>query len=488
MRESQLDAHPVPFDQAHRRPEGCETPPDPPLDLLRYFTGSALAVVLLATVALASASAWLVQRSFLHIEKDEADSLAEDMVSDLGLFGYDRDRWGSGAAPATLREGVRRQMDNFGIREFSLFSRDGKVLETFALETASARPLWQEGLERAATGETALRWETRVGPIPWFRGVARGDLESYAPVRDHGKVVAVARVRRNQSPNLVKAEGALPLLIGIAFAGGLSVFGALWLLILKADRVLKRQHRELVAAQEDLARQNLQLAELNRRKDEFYAMCSHDLRGPLVSVEAGCRMLLDGYAAPEERREIAVENLHNTGIVLDLLSNLLDLARVEEEGERLDAANLDLRGVVEGVAAANRPYAASRGVALEVEVPRDGVVVAGDRLKLVRILNNLVSNAIKHAEGKPVTVALERESSGARLLVRDRGPGLRPEIRADLMAGRDPVPVRDAVVDEESHGLGLSIVRRLVDLHGGSLDVRSDAGSGTTFVVTLPFA
>jgi signal transduction histidine kinase len=459
-----------------------------PLDLLRYFTGSALAVVLVSTVVLASASAWLVHRSILRIERDEADSLAEDIVSDLGAAGYGRDLWGSGTVPEAAREETLRQMDNFGITEFTLFSPDGRQIEEFVRRSESARLFWREGFEGARSGETVLRWERGyAGRVPWIRGPARGDIESYVPVRDRGSIVAVARVRRNQSPNLVSAEGVLPLLIGLVLAAGLAVFLALWLLVLRADRILRRQHREILEAQIELARQNRLLAELSRRKDEFYAMCSHDIRTPLVSVEAGCRLLLGDGGLEDQRREILVENLLNTGVVLDLLSNLLDLARIDE-GEDLDSACLDLRGIAEAVAAANRPLAACRGISLEVEVPSGGVVVNGDRLKLVRILNNLVSNAIKHADGKPVTVVVAQVPGGARIEVRDQGPGLRPEICADLMGGRDPAPARAREESEDSHGLGLSIVRRLVDLHGGKLEVRSESGAGTTFVVTLPVA
>jgi signal transduction histidine kinase len=462
---------------------------DEPFDLLRYFTVWALVVVLIATLGVAGVSAWVVQRSFLHIEKDEADSLAEDMTMDLGLFGYDRGRWGSGTVPAGLRDGIERQMGNFGIDEFTLFSLDGRILEEFAAPSAEARTPWREGLQQAAAGETVLRWETgRELPIPWVRGKSRGDVETYTPVRDRGKVVSVARVRRNPSPNLLRAEGSLPLVVGIALAFGTTVFGALWFLVRKADRVLKWQHLELVSVQDHLALQNRQLAELSRRKDEFYAMCSHDLRTPLVSVEAGCRLLLEADLASAIRQEIAEENLRNASVVLDLVNNLLELARVEEQGESLETADLDLASLVEGVVAANRAFAASRGVALDVEAPSGEVVVAGDRLKLVRILNNLVSNAIKHAEGKPVSVVLERGASDVRLLVRDRGPGLRPEIRADLLEGRDFSTGRTGVPGGEVHGLGLAIVRRLVDLHGGSLDVRTGREAGTTFVVTLPAA
>ncbi len=462
-------------------------PIEKPFDLLRYFTGSALAVVVIATVVLASTSAWLVHRSFLDMEKDESDSIAEDMVSDLRAAGFDLDRWGAAGPPAALRDATLAQMDNFGITEFTLYSLGGDALEDFAVAGSGTRSLWREGLDRATSGETALRWEAAYGGgIPWFRAKRGGAVESYAPVRDHGKVVAVARVRRNEAPNLAKAEDVLPLLIGIALGGGILVFGALWLLALKADRTLKRQHRGILAAQAELARRNVLLAELNRRKDEFYAMCSHDLRMPLVSVEAGCRLLLTAGGTEEQRREVILENLRNSSVVLDLLNNLVDLARIDEQEDAIQSAVLDLRGLVEGVVAANRPYAESRGVALEVDLPGDGVLVNGDRLKLVRILNNLLSNAIKHGDGKPVRVAIDRTAAGARIRVEDRGPGLAPEIRSDLLTGRDlsraPGPGRA----EDSHGLGLSIVRRLVDLHGGRLEVQAGRDSGTTFLVTLP--
>lgn len=462
-----------------------------PFDLLRYFTGSALAIVLVASLAIGSVAAWLIHGTFLQMEKDEADSLAEDLVNLLVTSGYPPPRWGASGAGAPLRGDVGRVMENFDITEFTLYTLDGRMLEDFSPRSPGPRAFWRDGFESARAGEAALRWEAgRQGPLRWFRGGKTGSIESYVSVRLGGRISAVARVRRNLSPDVVLAQRRVPLIVGLAALLGIGVFGALWVMVRAADRILKRQHLELRGAQLEIERRNRLLEELSRRKDEFYAMCGHDLRAPIVATQAGCRFLLDAAddLSAEERRDVLEENLRNTTIVLDLLSNLLELARIEERGEELDAVDLDLRDVVGGLVAANRALAASRAVLLTAELPPEEVRVRADRLKLLRILNNLISNAIRHAAGGPVTVRLGRSPEGARIAVADHGPGIRPEIRTVLFrANGEPAGIAGDGGDC-SHGLGLSIVRRLVEMHGGSVQVSTSLGEGSTFVVTLPGA
>lgn len=458
-------------------------------NLLRYFTGASLTVILVASLASGAASAWIVRGVFLNLERDEADSLAEDLVSLLTEAGFSSERWRELDAAPELRTRILTEMTNFGITEFTLLDPRGEVLEDVVAPGANRTGVWPEGLADAGAGRVALRWETPHGWRAILGLVAPGGaVESYTPVREPRGVEVVARVRRDLSPAMLRAQGSLSILVVLTLAAGVAVFAALWMLVRRADATIRRQRAELEEAGVELHRRNVLLEELGRKKDEFYAMCSHDLRSPLLAIQAGCRLILADRAcrlAPLHR-EYLEENVRRADGVLALVDDLLELARADAPSRSLEAETVELGGLLEAVIMTHRPLAQSAGVPLEVLVPEDEVSVLGDRGKLTRVAANLVTNAIKHAGGRPVTVHLARDADRAVIRVVDRGHGI-PEERMQQIF--DPyVAGVGGSNDAESAGtgLGLAIVREFVELHGGSVSVESSPGLGATFTVTLP--
>jgi signal transduction histidine kinase len=454
-----------------------------PFNLFRYFAGASLVVILVMTVAAGATSAWLVRDAFLHMERDEADSLAEYFATEFSQDGFPPAAWGTGAIPPETRARAMKDLANFGITELALLGPDGREKETFVPPGGAPNPPWTEGLAEASQGRVAIRWESAGG---WLSLVLSrsfsGDIESYVPVREGGRVVAIARVRRNLNPDLVQAQRVLPGLVVVSCFAGLAIFGALALLVRRADRILTRQHEEIVAARKHLEEQNRILEEINRKKDEFYVACSHDLRSPLLAVQAGTKLVLTDKeeALTSWQREILEENTRVVSGVLDLVENILDLSRVGASEEVLRIQPVDLVGALRVVAVAYRSLASTRDVTIETVLPDDEVIVVADRLKLLRVFGNLVSNAIKHAPGKPVTVSLERRDRGARIVVRDEGPGIPPTMR-------DRVFERYEKGGDGGHGLGLAIAREFVHAHGGTISLASGEGRGTSFTVELPF-
>jgi signal transduction histidine kinase len=144
--------------------------------------------------------------------------------------------------------------------------------------------------------------------------------------------------------------------------------------------------------------------------------------------------------------------------------------------------SLDLVGVLADVVATHRRMAAARSVPIVTAFPEGEVRIDGDRIQLARTFANLVSNAIKHAEGRPVRVGLERRGDGARVVVSDEGPGI-PE--ADRKRVFDRL-VRGTAESDAGAGLGLAIVREFVARHGGQVTLESGPAGGARFVVDLP--
>ena len=198
-----------------------------------------------------------------------------------------------------------------------------------------------------------------------------------------------------------------------------------------------------------------------------------------------CRLTRRARAARNHRSlqgELLEDSSRSIGEVLELIGNLLDMARVEAQADSLEKLDLDLKGVLEGVVATHRPMAAAQSVPIETSIPTDEVVVVGDRLKLTRVFADLLSNAIKHADGRPVRVVLESSAEGARVTVHDDGAGVPVEHREAVFDRFTRVP---GTVDDGA-GLGLAIVREFVLRHGGTVMCESEPGRGTTFVVDLP--
>ncbi len=458
---------------------GPEEGASAPFNLLRSFTGAALAVLVVVSLIAGGAAVGLVRGAFLDMEKDEADSIAEDVTGDLVRGGFGPDRWGSEPVPDALRAQVIGELRNFNAVEMVFFDAGGGVLMAFAPASAATRPPWPDALAAAWRGSAHPRWEAS----GWWP--VTGAIETYVPIRAGGRVVAAARVRRDLAAMLGPAEAILPRLYVMGFGVGLAVFVALWLLVRRADRLLKRQHALLEEARSQVEARNRLLEELNRRKDAFYGMASDDLHAPLLAVRDGLQVLLsDGKESLNPfQREVVGENLRVTEAALDLVENLLDLTRIEEDEEPDRREPVDLVSVVRGVVATSQGLAASREVRLDVATPSGPVEVSGDRLKLVRAVNILVSQSIKHAASRPVEIVLEAEGSEARLTVRNQGLGFPPEHLAVLF---DPERAAGEIPEDVLHEF--AVLRGHVEGHGGTVRVESVFGEGMTLRVALPLA
>jgi PAS domain S-box-containing protein len=230
-----------------------------------------------------------------------------------------------------------------------------------------------------------------------------------------------------------------------------------------------------------------ELEQANRIKDEFLATLSHELRTPLTAI-LGWTRLLRARQFDEGGRERAVEIIErNAEAQAKLIEDLLDVSRIITGKLRLEVQPLALTSVVETVVSALRPAAEAKQLQLEPDLDPTAGPVTGDPDRLQQIITNLLSNAIKFTpDGGRVEVRLERVDSHARLTVRDTGAGIRAE---DLPYIFERFRQADST-STRSHsglGLGLAIVRHLVELHGGAVHAESQGeGQGAAFTVELP--
>ena len=252
-----------------------------------------------------------------------------------------------------------------------------------------------------------------------------------------------------------------------------------------SDRRRVEEERGRLLAQEQAARAVAERA--SRVKDEFLATLSHELRTPLTSIMGWVRMLrqhtLDNGAA-ERALEIVDRN---TQALTRLVEDILDISSITMGRFRLENVPVDLAAVVRAAVDAVRHAATAKNIRLDVTM--DGTVrpVAGDAGRLQQVIWNLLSNAVKFTpDGGHVDVILAPSGSYAELRVVDDGPGISPEFAPRLF---DRFTQHDASTTRQHGGLGmgLAIVRHLVELHGGTVRAESPGlGRGATFIVRLP--
>ena len=228
------------------------------------------------------------------------------------------------------------------------------------------------------------------------------------------------------------------------------------------------------------------LRALDRMKSEFLAAMSHDFRSPLTVVRGAIEILLSGRPGPltASQQELAQRADRNVHRLEEFSEDLLEMARIEHGAILLERVEIDACALVGEVVDDHRVFAQAREQSLELECAGDGVTISADVGRIRRAIGNLVDNAIKFApEHSPIVVRACRDADAFSVSVTDRGPGVdadeRERIFERFSRGRRSESTAGA-------GLGLSIARSLVELHGGSIRYEDHDGGGATFVLSVP--
>lgn len=234
-------------------------------------------------------------------------------------------------------------------------------------------------------------------------------------------------------------------------------------------------------------RERLRAEEASRAKDELLGVTSHELRTPLNAILGWSRLLRLGHIT-EEKQAHALETIErNAKIQVQLVEDLLDFSRVITGRLRLNLAPLEPSTVIEAAIDVVRPAADAKDVRLQVLLDPDAGTLNGDAERLQQVVWNLLSNAVKFTpKGGRVYVRMQREDSHVEIVVADTGSGIEPAFLPHVF---QPFRQQDATVTRAHGGLGLGlgIVRHVVELHGGSIEAQSEGvGKGATFVVRLP--
>lgn len=257
------------------------------------------------------------------------------------------------------------------------------------------------------------------------------------------------------------------------FAGGVCVFST--------------DITELKQAQLERERLLEALREADRRKDEFLAMLAHELRNPLAPILHAVQILRRREPATAEEAWCEKVIERQTAHLTRLVDDLLDISRITQGKVTLQREPVELEAVVTRAVETVRPFLEGRRHELVLELPREPVVLEGDLVRLAQILANLLHNAAKYTpDGGRIELSAEQMDGEALLRLRDNGIGIPPEMLSrvfDLFTQAD----RSLSRSEGGLGVGLTLVRTLVELHGGSVTALSPGpGRGTEILVRLP--
>jgi PAS domain S-box-containing protein len=371
-------------------------------------------------------------------------------------------------AEQTLRESEKRfrLIFNQQFQFMAILSPDGVLVDVNEL------PLHAVGVTREQV-LGRLFWET-----PWWDGLP--EMQAGWPdrlaeaARSDGPVFSVDSYRAADGTRVADAS-----VTAVRDSDGRVEF-----FIIQASDITERKR-----AEEERERLLREAQEANRLKDEFLATVSHELRTPLTAI-LGWTHLLRGGGLGGEAAVKALETIErNARSQSQLIDDLLDVSRIVTGKLRLDGVPVDPHTFIDAAVESVRPAAEAKGVRLQKLIDTGVETVMGDPARLQQVVWNLLTNAVKFTpRGGRVQVRLERVNSQVEIAVTDTGAGIDPEFLPHVFE-RFRQADQKTTRQHGGLGLGLAIVRHLVELHGGSVRANSGGeGAGSTFTVALPVA
>ncbi|HEV3007867.1 MAG TPA: ATP-binding protein, partial [Burkholderiales bacterium] len=314
------------------------------------------------------------------------------------------------------------------------------------------------------------------------------------PDTEHGEEVP-ATTRQGCKAIGIKSVIFAPLLwegrgVGAIFVGRdhVSSFSEKEIALLKtfADQaVIAIQNARLFR---EIQEKSAQLEVANKHKSEFLANMSHELRTPLNAIIGFSEVLSERmFGELNEKQADYLKDIHESGRhLLSLINDILDLSKIEAGRMELDISTFDLPTALANAMTLVRERAQRHGIALSLDVDQRLGAFQADERKFKQIVVNLLSNAVKFTpDGGRVDVSAKKYDGKVAVAVRDTGIGIAPQDHATVFEEFKQV-ARDYTKKAEGTGLGLTLTKRFVELHGGAIELQSAPGKGSTFTITLP--
>jgi signal transduction histidine kinase len=248
----------------------------------------------------------------------------------------------------------------------------------------------------------------------------------------------------------------------------------------------RRKNARLQEKNELISRQNDKLAELNFEKNSLISIVSHDLSGPFANIKLWSEVLRSDPTPVSPVQQDALTEIGKSALYGEkLIRNILDVEKAETSLHRLSLERFDLKIYTEDIVKSARPSADKKSIQLHYDSPEKSTLILSDKQMVSRIVENLLSNAIKYTPpGKNVWVSISEENDAVRIQVRDEGVGIEKDELPRLFSRYQQLSSKPTA-GEDSTGLGLSIVKRIVDELNGKIFAESEPGKGSLFTVVL---
>ena len=255
------------------------------------------------------------------------------------------------------------------------------------------------------------------------------------------------------------------------------------------DLTEQKKQEEIRERSRELEEQNIRIQEANRLKSEFLANMSHELRTPLNAVIGFAELLVDGRVGPlnADQKEFLSDILTSGQHLLQLINDVLDLAKIEAGKMELEPEMFSVKKVTDEVCALMRPAALKRNIMISIEASSNRDMATLDQRKFKQVLYNLLSNAVKfsHDHGEVKVVYGLDSKQQLYLQVKDCGIGIKKEDLPRIFREFEQLE-SGATRRFPGTGLGLALTKKIIELHNGSISVESEFGKGSTFTMTVP--
>ena len=496
--------------------------PSSMFNLLRYFSLTSAVVVVMATFGVISLYRHVAVDDIIGSAETENTGLAQSFADEiwpafathfLAVDGTDIKGLRTSVETSALHLSLESLTRGLPVLKVRIYTRRGELAYSSRVEEIGEiglAPAAGAPLRAAMDGVVSSALVNRNDYVmPSGTAQKRHLVETYLPILgDEGELQGIFELHTDVTDLMVGIRDTISgmvLAILLAFA---ALYGALYLIVRRADRILKEQYQDLLSGREKLQAQNDELQReiaeriraekalisanqaaeaANRAKSEFLANMSHELRTPLNAVIGFSDSMLQGIFGQIRNRKY-LEYIRDIGgagrHLLAVINDILDLSKIEAGEETLDESELDVGESIASCRTLVQGWAEKAEVELITEIPQRPILLLADARKFRQILLNLVSNAIKFTPaGGCVTIRARRDTGQTCAIeVQDTGIGMD---EADIPKALAIFGQVDSGLSRqfEGTGLGLPLAKRFADLHGAKLEIESARGAGTTITV-----